>query len=246
MAGKLAGKTALVSGVNNGIGGEIARLFGREGANIACTGILMDEVEAAAAGITAAGGRALARRLDVTSDADWRDAVDAVVTEFGSLDILVTNAGVLLLASLAETTPEEFRRVQRVNTEGAFLGMRHAVPAMGRGGCIINIASVAAFGAAENHIAYGTSKAALSGMTRHAAAELASSGIRVNAICPGVVRTGMLVETPDNIRRCTEAHPLGLGESSDVAAAALYLAADDARWVTGTELTVDGGLSIRP
>ena len=83
-------------------------------------------------------------------------------------------------------------------------------------------------------------------MTRHAAGECADSNIRVNCICPGVVRTGMLVDTPENIKKCTEAHPLGIGDPRDIAAAALYLASDDARWVTGTELTVDGGMSVRP
>lgn len=120
--------------------------------------------------------------------------------------------------------------------------------AVGNGGSIINISSVAAFGATTCHVAYGSSKAAVSAMTRHAASECLAngSGIRINSICPGVVRTGMLVNTPENIRTCDDAHPLGLGEAGDIAAAALYLASDDARWVTGTELTVDGGLSVRP
>ena len=157
----------------------------------------------------------------------------------------MNNAGVLLLATIEDTSPEEYRRVHRVNAEGAFLGLRQALRVMRAGGSVINISSVAAFGAAADHVAYGSSKAALSGLTRHAANELSGRGIRVNAVCPGVVRTSMLVDTPENIGKCTAAHPLGLGEASDVAAAALYLASDDARWVTGSELTVDGGMSVR-
>ncbi len=250
MAGRLDGKTALISGVSDGIGGAIARLFAAEGARVACTGIEMDLIEEVVTAIREAGGEAAALRLDVTSDSDWRRAIDETVAQLGGLDVLVNNAGVLLLASVAETTPDEFRRVLAVNVEGTFLGLRNAVLAMraggvaGRGGSIINISSVAASCAATDHVAYGASKAAVSGMTRHAACECAQYGIRVNAICPGVVQTRMLVDTPDNLERCASSHPLGIGKPGDIAAAALYLAADEACWVTGTELTVDGGLSV--
>ncbi len=254
MPGKLEGKVALISGVSDGIGGEIARRFATEGASVACTGIQMDLVDAVAADIRVAGSDALSLELDVTSEADWAAAIARTIEEFGRLDTVVNNAGVLSLSSLTDTTLDEFRRVYAVNTDGTFLGMRQAVIAMqpggaaGNGGSIVNISSVAAFGATTCHVAYGSSKAAVSAMTRHAASECSAngSGIRVNSICPGVVRTGMLVDTPENLKTCSDAHPLGLGEAGDIAAAALYLASDDARWITGTELTVDGGLSVRP
>ena len=254
MTGRLDGKVALVSGVSEGIGGAIARRFAAEGAKVACTGLQMNLVEAVAAGIREAGGEALALELDVRSDDDWRVAVAASVAEFGGFDVLVNNAGVLLLASIADTTLDDFRRVFEVNADGAFLGLRHAVLAMrpggvaGKGGSIINISSVAASGATVDHVAYGSSKAAVSAMTRHAASECAANGyaIRVNSICPGVVQTGMLVDTPENLEKCNGSHPLGLGSADDVAAAAVYLAAEESRWVTGTELTIDGGWSVRP
>jgi len=252
MAGKLEGKAALVSGVSDGIGGEIARRFAAEGANVACTGIQSKLVDSIAADVRAAGGKALSLELDVTNEQDWVEAITRTVDEFGRLDIVVNNAGVLSLTAIENTTLEEFQRVHSVNTDGTFLGIRQAVLAMrpggvaGNGGSIINISSVAAFGATSCHVAYGSSKAAVSAMTRHAASECSANGIRINSICPGVVQTGMLVNTPENIRSCHDAHPLGLGEPGDIAAAALYLASEDARWVTGTELTVDGGLSVRP
>ncbi len=252
MAGRLGGKTALVTGVSDGIGGAIAARFARAGARVACTGIQMELVDAAANAIIGAGGRAESMRLDVTSDDDWADAVARTIDAFGGLDIVVNNAGVLLLASIGDTTQAEFRRVQTVNVEGTFLGLRHAMLTMrpggaaGKGGSIINISSIAASCGTANHVAYGASKGAVSAMTRHAASECAALGIRVNAICPGVVRTTMLVDTPENIERCTATHPLGLGAPEDIAAAALYLASDEARWVTGAELTADGGMSVRP
>lgn len=254
MTGKLDGKVALISGVGNGIGGGIARRFAAEGATVVCTGIQQEPVEAVCAAIEADGGKALCVALNVESEDDWNSAIARTIDTFGRLDILVNNAGVLSLAAIEATTLEEFRRVYAVNVDGTFLGMRHAIGAMrpggiaGDGGAIINISSVSAHTAMLDHVAYGSSKAAVSAMTRHAASECATngSGIRINSICPGVVRTGMLVLTPENIQRCSAAHPLGLGEVEDIAAAALYLASDDARWITGTELTIDGGLSVRP
>ena len=252
MTGRLDGKTALVTGVNDGIGGAIARRFAAEGARVACTGIELAAVEETAQAIRDEGGAAMVADLDVTSDDAWANTIAGAIDEFGGLDILVNNAGVLLLASLAETTQDDFRRVQSTNAEGCFLGLRHGVLAMrpggvaGNGGSIINISSVAAFRAADSQVAYGASKGAVSAMTRHAACECTAIGIRVNAICPGVVRTGMLIDTPENIEKCTAMLPLGLGETTDIAAAALYLASDEARWVTGAELTVDGGMCIRP
>ncbi len=254
MAARLDGKIALISGVSDGIGGAIARCFASEGASVVCSGKQLDAVEAIAAEIRTKGGQALALELDVTVAEHWRTAIQSAVSDFGGFDVLVNNAGLLLLASIAETSIDDFRRIHDVNVGGVFLGLQAAVAAMepggvaGNGGSIINISSVAASTAATNHVAYGSSKAAVSGITRHAASECAAnnSGIRVNAICPGVVRTAMLVNTPENRASVSEKHPLGIGEPADVASAAMYLASDESRWVTGAELTVDGGYSIRP
>ncbi len=159
--------------------------------------VRLDGKVALISGVSDGIGGAIARCF-----ASGRTAIQTAVSDFGGFDVLVNNAGLLLLASTAAT----------------------------------------------NHVAYGSSKAAVSGITRHAASECAAnnSGIRVNAICPGVVRTAMLVNTPENRASVSEKHPLGIGEPADVASAALYLASDESRWVTGAELTVDGGYSIRP
>ena len=249
----LNGRIALVTGVGSGIGGEICRSFAASGASVVCTGIDQGAVAAVADQVSEAGGTALSLTLDVTLESDWSDAIATVIKELGGLDVVVNNAGVFELVALADTTLEQFQRMQRVNVDGVFLGLREAVRAMrpngaaGNGGSIINISSVAASSAALEHVAYGSSKGAVSAMTRHAAGECAAMeyGIRINSISPGVVRTDMLVNTPENIQRMQELHALGIGETKDVANAALYLASDASRWVTGTELTVDGGFKVR-
>ena len=253
MSSSLIGKVALVTGVGSGIGGEICRRFAANGAKVACSGIELSAAEAVAAQITESGGDASSLCLDVRSESDWASAIAAVVSEMGGLDILVNNAGVFELASLVDTTLDQFRAMQQVNVEGVFLGLREGVRAMrpdgpsGDGGTIINISSVAATCGALFHVAYGSSKGAVSSMTRHAASECAANnyGIRVNAISPGVVRTDMLIDTPENLQRMRDTHALGIGETKDIANAALYLASDAARWVTGTELMIDGGFSVR-
>ncbi len=249
----LDGRITLVTGVGSGIGGEICRCFAAHGASVVCTGIDQAAVTVVADEIIEAGGTALSLALDVTLESDWSGAIARVIKELGGLDVVVNNAGVFELAALADTTLEQFQRMQRVNVDGVFLGLREAVRAMrpngaaGNGGSIINISSVAATSGALDHVAYGSSKGAVSAMTRHAASECAANGygIRVNSISPGVVRTDMLIDTPENIQRMQELHALGIGETQDIANAALYLASDASRWVTGTELTVDGGYKVR-
>jgi 3alpha(or 20beta)-hydroxysteroid dehydrogenase len=250
----LHGKIALVTGVGTGIGGEICRLFAASGAAVVCTGIEDDPAAAVAQDISGAGGNAIALHLDVREASDWVAAIETALAQFGGLDVLVNNAGVFELTDLLHTSLEQFQRMQRVNVDGVFLGMREALRAMrpggaaGKGGSIINISSVAANNGAVDHVAYGSSKGAVSAMTRHAASECAARnyGVRVNAISPGVVRTDMLIDTPENLGRVEATHALGIGETKDIANAALYLASDASRWVTGTELTVDGGYNVRP
>ncbi len=250
----LEGRVALVTGVGEGIGGAICRRFAASGARVACTGIEPDPVAAIVQEISRSGGSAMSLSLDVTKETDWHAAIAATVSDLGGLDVLVNNPGVFEMTPLVDTTLAQFQTMQRVNVEGVFLGMREGVRAMrpdgaaGNGGSIINISSVAASNGALDHAAYGSSKGAVSSMTRHVACECAAYnyGIRVNAICPGVVRTGMFIDTPENEQWINDTHPLGIGDTTDIASAALYLASDASRWVTGTELTVDGGFNIRP
>jgi len=249
----LDGRVALVTGVGNGIGGAICRSLATSGARVACSGIEPDPVAAIVEEISESGGSAMSLCLDVRKEIDWDAAITTTIKEFGGFDVLVNNAGVFEMTSLVDTTLAQFQTMQRVNVEGVFLGMREGVRAMrpggaaGNGGSIINISSVAVSNGALNHVAYGSSKGAVSSMTRHVACECAANnyGIRVNAICPGVVRTGMVIDTPENMQWIDDAHPFGIGDTTDIASAALYLASDASRWVTGTELTVDGGFKIR-
>lgn len=247
MSPRLDGKVALITGVSMGIGGAIAKSFAAEGAKVMCTGIQMDAIQSIVDDINLTGGVALAAKLDVTEEAEWRTVGQTVISDFGGLDVLINNAGILHLGSFSDTSLDEFRTVYRVNVDGVFLGMKVAIELMQPGSSIINISSVCASIGCTDHAAYGSSKAAVSGMTRHAASECAAndSGIRVNGICPGVVRSPMLVNTEENIAKVTAAQPLGIGAPDDIASAALYLASDESRWVTGTEIIIDGGMSVR-
>ncbi len=252
----LQGKTALVTGAARGIGAEVASALSQMGARVLLTDREEAAVKATAASISAAGGQAEGLAHDVTSEAQWIAAIEAVQSRFGGLDILVNNAGIETAALLTQCTLEDFRQVMDVNVSGVFLGMKHAVPAMGQGGAIVNLASVAGLIGTSGHIAYHASKGGVRMLTRAAAVECAQlqTGIRVNAVYPAIVQTEMgddfikhlvalgLAPDVETARAALEAgHLLGLGEPADVAAAVLYLASDAAKWITGTELVLDGG-----
>lgn len=252
----LQGKTALVTGAAQGIGAEIATALAQLGASVLVTDVQSQAAEATAAGIREAGGQAQGFGHDVTDEAQWVAAVAAARQHFGGLDILVNNAGIETAALLSQCTLEDFRQVMDVNVTGVFLGMKHAMQAMCNGGAIVNLASVAGIIGTSGHIAYHASKGGVRMLTRAAAVECAQlqTGIRVNAVYPAIVQTDMgdnfvqhLVDlglAPDVQTAkagITAGHLLGLGEPADVAAAVLYLASNAAKWITGTELVLDGG-----
>jgi NAD(P)-dependent dehydrogenase (short-subunit alcohol dehydrogenase family) len=239
---RLEGKVALVTGASSGNGLAIALRFAREGASVVCADVrgLPDE----------AGSDAfLYVRCDVRSGDDVCSAVDSAVERFGRLDVAVANAGVNLgVNDLVEEPFDLYRRTVEINQDGAWWTCREASRRMleqGAGGRIIVVASIASLVGSPSGVAYNTSKGAVLALVRTLAAQLAPSGITVNAICPGYIRTPMTAETQRDatlLERALAAHPLGrLGEPEDVAGAAFYLASDDAGWVTGTALTVDGG-----
>ena len=230
------------------MGAAEAALFAREGAKVVLGDVLQAEGQAVAEQIVAAGGEALFVELDVTQECDWERAVELAVSTFGRLDILVNNAGIWREAGVEKTTLDVWNEVVAVNQTGTFLGMRAAIPALraAGGGAIVNISSVLAFIGTGTGAAYHATKGAVHALTKTAAVELAGDGIRVNSVHPGAIDTPMADEAThddDETRKAVvAAHPLGrMGTADEVARGVLYLASDDASFVTGTSLLIDGG-----
>jgi NAD(P)-dependent dehydrogenase (short-subunit alcohol dehydrogenase family) len=250
--GRLAGKTALVTGGGGGIGRESALLFAREGARVVVVDANAGAGAETVAQVTRAGGTAAFVAADVTVSTDVAGMIRAAEDRFGALHVLFNNAGIFPDedGSVVDTPEAVFDRVIAVNLKGVFLGCKHGIPALLRagGGSIINTASfVAVMGAATSQSAYTASKGAVLALTREIAVEYARRGIRANALCPGPVNTpllaSLLADPAARARRMVHI-PMGrLAEPREVAAAALYLASDDASCVTGTTFLVDGGIT---
>jgi 3alpha(or 20beta)-hydroxysteroid dehydrogenase len=241
--GRLDGRVALITGAASprGQGAAEARLFVAEGASVVLADVSDEEGGATAESI---GERVAYRRLDVTSEAGWTDAVAWTLERFGRLDVLVNNAGIWFGKGLDETTLDDYRRVVEINQVGTFLGLRAVVPAMkaAASGSIVNISSLAGLRGTNMPLAYAATKWAVRGMSRAAAAELAPHGIRVNAVFPGYVDTGMIDAGHEEIAQRV---PLGrrLASPEEIATTVAFLASDDARYVTGAELVVDGAVT---
>ena len=242
---RLEGKVALISGGARGMGAEEALLFAREGAKVVI-GDVLEEGRDIAAQIP--GGQAIFVRLDVTNEGDWERAVSTAEQVYKRLDILVNNAGVSAVGNIEDTTVEEWDRVMQVNAKGVFLGTKHAIPAMQRsgGGSIINISSQLGIVAMnESSPQYIASKGAVRLLTKSTAIQYAGDGIRCNSVHPGPIVTPMTDfrrSDPDVRELMTSRIPLGrYGEAIDVAYGVLYLASDEASFVTGSELVIDGG-----
>lgn len=233
-------RVALVTGAARGQGAAIVRRLHADGFRVAACDLLTDELKA---GTQALGGGVLAVELDVTSEQQWDSAVRRTVEEFGALTTLVNNAGVLHRASFAEETPAGFEESWRVNCLGPFLGIRAALEHLRHadGAAIVNTCSTGAIRAFPNHAAYGSSKWALRGLTQIAAAELADSGIRVNAVLPGPVETPML-DTATQARLVEKGR---LGTPMEIADAVAFLVSEHASFITGSELVVDGGQTLQ-
>lgn len=261
---RVDGKVALVTGAARGIGAATAEALAQAGASVLITDVNVEQGQATALSLQAAGHRVEFLRHDVCNEGDWEAAIAAIIRQFGGFDILINNAGIETAALLSQCAADDFRRVLEVNVTGVFLGVKHAVRAMspqgaaGRGGSIVNVASIAGMIGTTGHAAYHTSKGGVRLLTKAAAVECAQlgTGIRVNAVYPGIVRTemgdnfikdivalGLLPDQASAEAAFKAGHPLGFGVPSDVACAVLYLAADAARWLTGTELVLDGGYS---
>ncbi|MDR3662885.1 MAG: SDR family NAD(P)-dependent oxidoreductase [Mycobacterium sp.] len=237
-----AGRVALVTGAARGQGAAIVARLRRDGFHVAACDVLIDEL----VDLAGADPGVLPIGLDVASAEQWRAAVDQTVDRFGGLSALVNNAGVLHRAALSEETAAGFEGSWRVNCLGPFLGIQACLESLwaADGAAIVNTCSTGAVRPFPNHAAYGSSKWALRGLTQAAAAELAPSGVRVNAVFPGPVQTAMLDDVTQT--RLAERLPLGrLGQPGEIADAVAFLLSDQASFITGSELVVDGGQCLQ-
>lgn len=267
---RLDGKIILLTGAANGIGACTAGHLARAGARLIMTDIDVAAGSSRAAELAGEGADVTFLPHDVGSEADWQRVIAATQARFGGLDVLINNAGIVLIKPIEATSLEEWRQVQRVNVEGTFLGMKHALPAMierakaaPSGGAIVNMSSVVGMVGVPGALAYSASKAAIRQMTKSAAMEFAEAGynIRVNSVHPGLIKTGMsdhiygvwaqagALGTHDvaaTEQAAVKMHPLGRhGQPDDIARGVLYLASEDSSWMTGAELVIDGGFVAR-
>src|SRR5271156_856277 len=250
---RLSGKVAFITGGGTGIGRACALAFAREGAKVAVAGRRVEPLATVAAEIQQAGGESLAVECDVTGRASVESSLAQAEKRFGKLDIIVNNAGAVVVATAEHTSDADWDRVLATNLTGTFLVSRSALPALRRsgGGSIVNIGSVLGLVARKDRAAYCAAKAGVSGLTRAMALDHAHEKIRVNCICPTLVETelGMqsIRQTPNaqaEIQKRIAEIPIGrLGKPDDVAMMAVYLASEDASWVTGVSFPLDGGLT---
>ncbi|MEL6149672.1 MAG: SDR family NAD(P)-dependent oxidoreductase [Chloroflexota bacterium] len=256
MAGRVAGKAALITGAAMGIGKGAAVALASEGAAT----VIADINEAVAietvAEIEAAGGKAVFQHCDVSKTADVQAAVERTVSEYGKIDILVNNAAVAIPGAVADISEENWTRVLNTNLTSVWRGMKFTIPHMiesGKGGAIVNVSSVQALLGFKGWSAYAAAKGAINSLTQQAAADYSKHNIRINAVVPGTIMTPMNekifedAEDPDAlIANWNSIHPLGrFGQMHEVGNAILFLASDEASFITGTLLRVDGGSTIK-
>jgi NAD(P)-dependent dehydrogenase (short-subunit alcohol dehydrogenase family) len=249
MPGRLTNKVALITGATGGIGQATAELFAHEDARLVVTDIAQDATEELAARLKATGAEVLAARLDVSSPENWSEVIELTRQRFGRLDVLVNLAGIVDWPGIEDTTLDSWERVIAVNQTGTWLGMKTAMPLLRASGnaSVINTSSVLGLVGSGAAAAYQASKGAVRLLTKTAAVEYATRGVRINSVHPGVIATPMIQELldeqgdqqPDIVRTPMRR----AGSPAEVAPTMLFLAGDESSFVTGTELVVDGGLT---
>jgi NAD(P)-dependent dehydrogenase (short-subunit alcohol dehydrogenase family) len=252
---KLEQRIAVITGAGSGIGQAMVRLFAGEGARILAADVNENAAQETARMVTEAGGTCRAFAVDVSRPDQVRAMIDGAIAAFGRIDILCNNAGIGSTTDVVECEPDEWDRVMTVNVKSVYLGCKYAIPHMlaQGGGVIVNTASVAGMVGLPKRASYSASKGAVIALTRQVAVEYVEQGIRVNCLCPGTVDSpwvGRLLQQADDPVAARQAlvarQPLGrLGTPEEIAAAALYLVSDDAAFITGTGLVIDGGLTAR-
>lgn len=253
--GRVAGKVALVTGAALGLGKATAEMLAREGAKVVVTDVNVDEGKKTAEGICANGGVAIFVRQDASSEEDWKAAIQATLDTYGRLDVLVNNAGIGFLGSVEETTLEAWRKTQSVNLDGVFLGTKYGIEAMRKsgGGSIINLSSIEGLIGDPDLAAYNASKGGVRIFSKSAALHCARQkyGIRINTVHPAYIWTPMVEavtqgKDTEKYKALVDLHPIGhLGEPDDIAYGVLYLASDESKFVTGSELVIDGGYTAQ-
>ena len=252
---RLQGKVALVTGGAMGLGRATASLLAREGARIVITDMRDSEGAASVAEIEKAEGKALFFHHDVSQEDQWISVIDETLKNFGQLDVLVNNAGIAITANVEELGFADWRKLMSIDLDGVFLGVKHGIRAMkqsGRRGSIINLSSIEGLVGDPNLPAYNASKGGVRLLTKSAALHCAKTGtgIRVNSIHPGYIWTPMVQGGPGDAEARRQAlialHPVGhLGEPDDIAWGVVYLASDESKFMTGSELVIDGGYTAQ-
>ena len=249
-SGRLRGKSAVITGGAKGIGRATAELFAREGARILISDVDAEGLSRLCEQLQAQGATVASIVGDVSRSDDARAMIDAAVEQYGRLDILVANAGIIPLRNIVEATPEDWDEVMAVDGRGMFLTCKYAVEQMLQtgGGSIVCLSSISGMAGQKSQSTYGPAKFVASGLTKHLAVEWADRSIRVNAVAPGTIRTERVQRLPQEpggteyIAAIESMHPMGrLGEPEEVAQAILFLASDEASFITGAILAVDGG-----
>ncbi|GIO62310.1 SDR family NAD(P)-dependent oxidoreductase [Paenibacillus cineris] len=247
--GRVQGKVAIVTGAAGGMGKADAVLLAQEGAKVVVTDIQEDKIQAVVEEIKQQGGEAIGFRHNVTSEEEWQHIVDETVKAFGTIDVLVNNAGISLAKSLVDTSMQDWDKVMSINLTGSFLGLKYVVPVMqrGGGGSIINISSIAGLTGSNGAGPYTASKGAVRMLTKAVAVDYGKDNIRCNSIHPGYIETpmteGLFANDQMTVWFRSKTPLPRLGKPENIAAGVLFLASDESSFITGAELAIDGGVS---